>query len=144
MLSVLNERQEAIFYHRCDVWRVDRPLASSTGEVGPDTTERVYSGEPCHYGYTQNIDTGTGAGRIVVPGQFTRDTITFSTTITIRNTDILVNVTPGSVLYGQVHRLEGDSQTVEGSRGRVGSQSFMAMVEKKPPVRIINAYGVNP
>ena len=142
--SILNRRQTRHYYHRADVWRVVRPVTASTGEVGPSGLTRVYNAEPCHYGYTQNIDTGTDAGRIVIPGQFTRDTISFSSTIVILNTDILVNVTVGNPLFGQVHRIQGEAQVVTGRMGRIAKMSFMAMVEYKPPPEITDFYGLTP
>ena len=142
--SILNRRQTRHYYHRADVWRVVRPVTATTGEVGPSGLIRVYQSEPCHYGYTQNIDAATGTGRVVMPGQFTRDTISFSSTIVILNTDLLVNVTVGNLLYGQVHRIQGESQVVTGRRGRIAKMSFEGMVEYKPPTEIANAYGIRP
>jgi hypothetical protein len=134
----MRRAQRWLYSDRCDIYATLRGVDPATGKPYGEQVQRVGVAMPCHYHFTPNIDDTTDVGRIKRDILDTTDNVRFPTGVNLSGDWWLVNVTPGSRLFGNVHRIVGAPQIIEGGpRYRVNTQIVLTTQEEKPPAALV-------
>ena len=134
----MRRAQRRLYSDRCDVYATLRGIDPETGKPYQEQVRRVGVALPCHYHFTPNVDDNTDVGRIKRDILDTTDSVRFPNAARLSNDWWLVNVTPGSRLYGSVHRIVGAPQIIEGGpRYRVNTQIVLTTQEESPPEELL-------
>lgn len=139
----LTTRLLSAFESLVDIWSVGFSVNSLTGEPSNDLVALVSSGVACHYDYTPNLSATTGIGRVKVQNFFTNDTLYFKAGTRIEDGWLVVNRTPGSANFNEVHRALGDKHPERARDLRTTTRkSVLSTTEEHPPIEIVQAYGL--
>jgi hypothetical protein len=108
---MLNERQEIVYVHSFHVFR-EEFTSGGTGKTSRTGWNRIATAAPGLYGYTQNDDDPSGAGRAKRRTQLTEDHLECEVTTDLKSGDMVVDVSlmidgSHSLNYGTVHHVQG-------------------------------------
>ncbi len=139
----LNQRQQAAYNHRVNLWQPSRVINPISGAVGAETYTLAYSNVACRYEYTDNVaDPVEGVGRTKRPTIFTTDKIHFDSAQEVGADWIVKNISllpdgSRSQLYGEFHRVLGVSKiTPSAGLRRANKRSMMAQTIEKIPAGV--------